>query len=236
MGHKVHPKIHRTQVIYTWDSRWFGKKSYPLFAKQDIQIREYLMAKFKDAHIDGISVERGPKNMTITILAAKPGFIIGRGGKGLEVVQKHIETKILSCKLKVKINIREVKNPSTSALVVAQSMASEIEKRIPFRRVMKQTISRVMKGGAQGVKVRMSGRLNGAEIARTETLAEGTIPLITLRSDVDYAFVEAHTIYGKIGIKVWICKGELFSRKDRFAEAEASASEKSTKSSKKQSK
>ncbi len=221
MGHKVHPKIHRTQVIYTWDSRWFGKKNYAEYAKQDILIREYLMNKFKDAHIDGISVERGPKNMSITILAAKPGFIIGRGGKGLDVVRKHIETKILGCKIKVKMNIKEVKNPALSALGVGQSMASEIERRIPFRRVMKQTMARVMKGGAQGVKVRMSGRLNGAEIARTESLAEGTIPLITLRSDVDYAFVEAQTIYGKIGIKIWICKGELFARKDRFAEIEA---------------
>ena len=228
MGHKVHPKIHRTQVIYTWDSRWFGKKNYALFAKQDIRIREYLAKKFRDAHIDAVSVERGPKNMTITILAAKPGFIIGRGGKGLDEVRQYIEKKILTFSLRVKINVREVKNPSLSAMVVGQSMVSDIERRIPFRRVMKQSIGRVMKAGAQGVKVQMAGRLNGAEIARTETISEGTIPLITLRSDVDYAFVEAQTIYGKIGIKVWICRGQLFTRKDRFENKDEGTPKKST--------
>ncbi|NCO05283.1 MAG: 30S ribosomal protein S3 [Candidatus Magasanikbacteria bacterium] len=227
MGHKVHPKIHRTQVIYTWDSRWFGKKKdYALFAKQDIAIRAYISKKFKDAHVDAVSVERGPKNMTVTILAAKPGFIIGRGGKGLDEVRQHIEKQILAFSLRVKLNIREVKNPSLSAMVVGQSLVSEIERRIPFRRVMKQAIGRVMKAGAQGVKVQMAGRLNGAEIARTETIAEGTIPLITLRSDVDYAFVEANTIYGKIGVKVWICRGQLFTRKDRFEITEEESQQK----------
>ncbi len=220
MGHKVHPKIHRMQVIYSWDSKWFSKDKYAKYAKQDIHIREFLMKKFKDAHIDAIGIERGPKNMKITIYAAKPGFIIGRGGQGLEMVRKHIERKFLQMSLKVKLNIKEVKSPSTSAAVVAQSLASEIERRIPFRRVMKQGIDRVMKAGAKGVKIMMSGRLNGVEIARTEVLSAGTVPLITLRSDVDYAFVEAYTIYGKIGIKVWICQGEVFGRKDKFGDNE----------------
>ncbi len=222
MGHKVHPKIHRMQVIYTWDSRWFGKKSYPKFVMQDIRIREYLEAKFKDAHIDGISIERGPKNMSVTILAAKPGFIIGRGGKGLDDVKKHIERSILQMALRVKLNIREIKNPSLSAAVVAQTMISDIEKRVRFRRVMKQNIEKVMNAGAKGVKIKMAGRLNGVEIARTETLSAGSVPLITLRGDVDYSFKEALTIYGKISIKVWIYKGEIFGRKDRFAIAEES--------------
>lgn len=216
MGHKVHPKIHRTQVIYTWDSRWFGKKNYPKFAKQDITIREYLEKKFKDAHIDGISIERGPKNMTITILAAKPGFIIGRGGKGLDDVRKYIERKVLQMSLRVKLNIREVRQPALSANIVAQTIISDIERRVRFRRVMKQTIERIMKAGAKGVKIKMSGRLNGVEIARSETLSAGSVPLITLRSDVDYSFKEAHTIYGKIGVKVWIYRGEVFGRKDKF--------------------
>ncbi len=220
MGHKVHPKIYRMQVIYTWDSRWFSNKNYARFIENDIRIREYLTKKFKDAHIDAISIERGPKNMTVTIVAAKPGFIIGRGGKGLDDVRKHIERKFLQMKLRVKLNIREVHNPALSAQVVAQTVVSEIERRMPFRRVMKQAIERVMKAGAQGVKVAMSGRLNGADIARTEKLAAGTVPLITLRSDVDYAFVEAQTIYGKIGVKVWICKGEVFGRKDQFLQTE----------------
>lgn len=220
MGHKVHPKIHRTQVIYTWDSRWFSKKDYATYSRQDIRIREFLMKKFKDAHIDAIGIERGPKNMTVNILAAKPGFIIGRGGQGLEELRKEIERKFLQMSLKVKLNIQEVRSPALSAPIIAQSMVSEIERRVPFRRVMKQAIDRVMKAGAQGVKMSMAGRLNGAEIARTEKLSSGTVPLITLRSDVDYAQVWAHTTYGKIGVKVWICRGEVFGRKDKFANTE----------------
>lgn len=217
MGHKVHPKIHRTQVIYTWDSRWFGKKNYALLAQNDIQIREYLTKKFKEAHIDSMSIERGPKSLTITIIAAKPGFIIGRSGQGLDEVRKHIECKILQMKGKVKINVQELKSPALSANVVAQTIVADTEKRIPFRRAMKQTIERVMKAGAEGVKIKMSGRLNGVEIARTETLSKGKIPLITLRSDVDYASIPAQTMYGKIGIKVWIYRGLVFGRKDGFA-------------------
>jgi len=225
MGHKVHPTIHRTQVIYTWDSKWFSKRYYAKFAEQDIKIRQYLAEKFKDAHIDGISVERGPKNMTVTILAAKPGFIIGRGGQGLDDVRKYIEHKFLQLSLKVKLNIQELRSPALSAAVVAQTVTAEIEKRMPFRRVMKQAIERVMKAGAKGVKIAMAGRLNGVEIARREKLAAGKVPLITLRSDVDYAFTEAQTTYGKIGVKVWVYHGEVFGRKDRFASAITNESE-----------
>lgn len=220
MGHKVHPIAHRMQVIYTWDSRWFGKKNYAKIAEQDVRIREFLRKKFRDAHIDSISIECGPKDMTITIIAAKPGFIIGRGGQGLDAVRKHIERKFLQMSLKVKLNVRELRSPALSASVVAQTLRADIEKRIAFRRVMKQTIERVMKAGAQGVKISMAGRLNGVEIARTEKLSAGKVPLITLRSDVDYFFEEASTTYGKIGIKVWICKGEIFGRKDKFSETE----------------
>ena len=216
MGHKVHPKIHRIPVIYTWDSRWFGKKKYAKFAEQDIRIREFLMKKFKDAHVDSIGVERGPKNMTITILAAKPGFIIGRGGQGLEDLRKQLEKQFLQMSLKIKLNIQEVRSPALSASVIAQTMITDIEKRMPFRRVMKQSIERVMKAGAQGVKVCLSGRLNGVDIARTEKLAAGKVQLITLRSDIDYAQYEALTTYGKIGVKVWVYHGEIFGRKDKF--------------------
>lgn len=220
MGHKVHPRIYRTNVIYNWDSRWFGKKNYAQFAEADLRIRAYVKKKFLEAHVDAIGIERTPKNMTITIFAAKPGFIIGRGGQGLEDIRKDIERKFLQMSLKVKLNIQEVQSPALSAPIVAQSMAEEIERRIPFRRVMKQSIERVRKAGAQGVKVHMSGRLNGVEIARSEMLASGKIPLITLRSDVEYALVEAQTLYGKIGIKVWIYHGEVFGRKDKFRELE----------------
>ncbi len=226
MGHKVHPTSHRMQVIYTWHSRWFSKKKYALFAQQDVKIREYLSGKFKDAHIDAISIGRGPKNMEIKIQAAKPGFIIGRGGKGLDEVRKYIERKILKFSLKVKLNVLELRSPALSAPVMAQSMATEVERRIPFRRVMKQGIERTMKAGAKGIKVSMAGRLNGAEIARTETLSAGKIPLITLRSDIDYATVKAHTVYGVIGIKVWIYNGEVFGRKDRFDQSQEATGDK----------
>ena len=220
MGHKVHPTIHRTQVIYTWDSKWFGKKNYAEFAEQDIAIREYIETKHKDAHIDSMSVERGPKNVTITIFAAKPGYIIGRGGQGLEEIRKYVEKKILKMKQRVKLNIQEVRSPALSARIVALSLSEDIERRIPFRRSMKQTIERVMMAGAKGVKITLAGRLNGVEIARTETLAKGKVPLITLRSDVDYANVKAHTVYGVIGVKVWIYKGDVFGRKDKFINVE----------------
>lgn len=218
MGHKVHPTIHRTQVIYTWDSKWFGKEDYAKFAQQDIAIRNYIEEKHKDAHIDSISVERGPKNVTITIFASKPGYIIGRGGQGLDEIRRHIEKKILQMKQRVKLNVQEVRSPALSAKVVGTTIASDLERRIPFRRTMKQSIERVMSAGAEGVKISLAGRLNGVDIARTETLSEGKVPLITLRSDVDYAHVEANTTYGVIGVKVWIYKGQVFGRKDKFAE------------------
>lgn len=229
MGHKVHPTIHRTQVIYTWDSKWFGgKKNYQEFIQQDLEIRAYIKKAFKDAQVDAISIERGSKLLTVTVLAAKPGVIIGRGGAGLDTARKHIECVVLKMKTKVKINVLELHNPALSAQVVGQSMAAEIERRMPFRRVMKQTIERVMKAGAKGIKISMSGRLNGAEIARREKLFAGTIPLITLRSDVDYANVEAQTTYGKIGIKVWICRGEVFGRRDKFESSKAEAAKSDT--------
>lgn len=221
MGHKVHPKIHRTPVIFPWDSRWFTKKeSFATFLKQEMLIRELLQKKLRDAGIDAISIERTPKEVSITILAGKPGVVIGRGGQGLEVIRKEIEKKILQCKMKVKLNIQAVTQPALSAAIVAQGAVDEIEKRIPFRRVMKQIIEKVMAAGAKGVKIGMSGRLNGVEIARHEKLAAGKMSLITLRSNVDYALAEAHTLYGKIGVKVWIYSGEVFGRKDKFEKRE----------------
>ena len=231
MGHKVHPTIHRMQVIYTWDSKWYASKNYAKFVEQDVKIRDFLFKKFKEAHIDSIGIERGPKDIVITVLAAKPGFIIGRGGQGIEDLRKMIERRFLQMSLKAKLNIKEVRSPALSAQVVAQSVVSEIERRIPFRRVMKQAIERVMKAGAKGVKIAMAGRLNGVEIARREKLAAGTMPLITLRSDVDYAMVPAQTLYGKIGVKVWVCHGKVFGRKDKFAELSESEEKKPTEKS-----
>lgn len=217
MGHKVHPKMHRIPFVFPWDSRWFAKKDQlGQYLQQEIAIREYIQKKFKEAGIDSISIERTAKEVVITILAAKPGFVIGKGGEGLEVVRKYIEKNILQFKTKVKLNIQPVNQPALSAAIVAQNAALDTEKRLPFRRVMKGILEKTMAAGAKGVKVRMSGRLNGVEIARTEKLAAGKMSLITIRSHVDYGFAEAHTLQGKIGIKVWIYNGETFGRKDKF--------------------
>lgn len=221
MGHKVHPKIYRIPFIFPWDSRWFAKKDQlALFVEQEVRIHEFLESKLKEAGIDAISIERTPKDVTITILAAKPGVVIGRGGAGLEVLRKEIEKKILQFKTKVKLNIQPVNQPALSAKIVAENAVAEIERRMPFRRVMKQVLEKVMAAGAKGVKIAMAGRLNGVEIARREKLAAGKMSLITVRSDVDYALAEAHTMYGKIGVKVWIYHGEIFGHKDKFEKKE----------------
>lgn len=227
MGHKVHPKIHRIPYIFPWDSRWYARRDQlGNFLKQEIHIREFLEKKLKEASVDSISIERTPKDLSITILAGKPGVVIGRGGQGLEAIRKEIEKKILQFKTKVKLNIQPVQQPALSAAIVAQNAALDIEKRMPFRRVMKQAIEKVMAAGAKGIKIGMAGRLNGVEIARREKLAAGKMSLITLRSNLDYALAEAHTMYGKIGIKVWIYYGETFGRKDKFEKKEVAADSK----------
>lgn len=221
MGHKVHPRIHRTPFIFTWDSRWYARKEQlPTFLQQEVGIREYVAEKLKDAEVDSVSIERSPKEVSVTILAGKPGVIIGRSGAGLETLRKDIERKFLQHKTKVRLHIQAVRQPALSAMIVAQNAAREIERRIPFRRVMKQALQKVMAAGAKGVKMKMGGRLNGAEIARSEKLADGKMSLITLRSNVDYALAEAQTVYGKIGIKVWIYHGEAFGRQDKFDKAQ----------------
>ncbi|MBI2443746.1 MAG: 30S ribosomal protein S3 [Candidatus Magasanikbacteria bacterium] len=223
MGHKVHPVIYRTPALHLWDSRWFARKDQlAALLEQEVAIRDWLTAKLKDAGLDGISIERSPKEVKLTLLVGKPGVVIGRGGQGIELLRKSIERKMMRFKQRVSLNIQAVEHPQLSAAIVAAQAALDIEKRMPFRRVMKHTIERVMSGGALGVKIKMSGRLNGVEIARREKLAAGKMSLITMRSNVDYAFAEAHTVYGKIGIKVWVYRGESFARSDRF-EARAAA-------------
>lgn len=217
MGHKVHPRIHRTPFIFPWDSRWYARKDqFPTFLRQEVGIREYIAEKLKDAEIDSISIERSPKEVSVTILAGKPGVVIGRSGQGLDTIRKDIERKFLQHKTKVRLHVQAVRQPALSAMIVAQNAAREIERRIPFRRVMKQALQKVMAAGARGVKMKMGGRLNGAEIARSEKLADGKMSLITIRSNVDYALAEAQTVYGKIGIKVWVYHGEAFGRQDKF--------------------
>ncbi len=217
MGHKVHPKIHRMPVLFPWSSRWVVKEKYADSLREDILMREYIQKKGKDAQIDSVFIERSPKQVTVTIFAAKPGVLIGRGGQGLDLMRKDIERQFLHMSRKIKLNIQEIGNPSLSAQIVAEGVAKDIESRLPFRRVIKQAMERVMKAGAQGVKISLSGRLNGVEIARQEKMAQGKIPLITFRSNIDYTSVTAQTLQGAIGVKVWIYHGEAFERIDKLA-------------------
>jgi small subunit ribosomal protein S3 len=212
MGQKVNPKILRTgpKLIYAWNSKWFNEKEYKKYLKQDIEIREFLKKELKEAGIAEIEIERSATTLTITIHSARPGLIIGRGGTGAEELKNKLKEKISDKKININLNIVEVSKPNLSAELVLQGIIADIEKRVPYRRTMKQAIDKVLKAGAKGIKVSVSGRLDGVEIARSETLSQGRIPLHTLRADIDYASGMARTIYGAIGIKVWIYKGEVF--------------------------
>jgi len=214
MGQKVNPKIFRIKSVKGWPSRWFSKRDYSKFLEEDIKIRKFLKKTLREAGIDRIEIERSVDNMTIVVHAAKPGLVIGRGGQGAEDLKKKVIDKFLAKKANLNINILEVERPLLSAQVVLDQTINDIERRMPYRRVMKQAISRVEKAGALGVKIKMGGRLGGVEIARKETLVSGRMPLHTLRADVDYARGTAHTTYGTIGIKVWIYRGEVFAKKE----------------------
>jgi small subunit ribosomal protein S3 len=215
MGQKVHPRIFRIGVIRGWDGVWFAnKKRYTKFLQEDVRIREYLLKTLKSALVDLVEIDRSRDEIKITINAAKPGIVIGRAGAGIEELTKKVKKEFYRGKrIKLTINVKEIQKPSLSARVVALQIATDIERRMPFRRVMKSAIERVEKANADGVKVSLAGRLNGAEIARTETISKGKIPLHNLRSDIDYASLPARTIYGAIGIKVWINRGEVFEEK-----------------------
>ncbi len=222
MGQKVNPKIFRTGIIRNWNSKWFSKRYFSPLLKQDVVIRKFLKKKLKDAGLAKIEIERSAENINIIIYAVRPGVIIGRSGVGIEDLKQQIIKKILNKKetmvpgkMNLNINIMEVDKPNLNAQVVVAAIIADLEKRIPYRRVMKQAISRVERAGAKGVKIIVAGRLNGADIARTETLTSGMIPLHTLRADIDYARGAAQTIYGKIGVKVWIYKGEVFEKENR---------------------
>lgn len=215
MGQKVNPKIFRTGITRTWASKWFSEgDKYVQNLKQDVMVRRFLTKQLREAGVDRVEIERSANKISVNIFTAKPGLIIGRGGAGIEDLKKKVHSKYLkNFKMgEINMSITECDRPNLSAQIVAQSMALEIEKRMPFRRVMKQAISRVEKAGALGVKVIIKGRLNGAEIARDEMLTTGKVPLHTLRADIDYARMAAFTTYGAIGIKVWIYKGEVFEK------------------------
>ncbi|MEK7537668.1 MAG: 30S ribosomal protein S3 [Patescibacteria group bacterium] len=213
MGQKVHPKSFRLGVTATYNSKWFSPRNYPALLKQDVQIRKYLIGKLPNAGLARIDIERSLQNLTVTIHTSKPGVVIGRGGQGIESLRQAIRRLHMGHgKYNVKLNVQEVEQPELSAQIVVGNIAEQIEKRLPFRRVMKNTIEQVLQAGAKGVKVALAGRLNGAEIARTEVLGQGSLPLQTLRAGIDYGRGEAHTTYGKIGIKVWIYSGEIFAQ------------------------
>ncbi len=209
MGQKTNPIGLRLGIIKGWDSNWYGGRHYAAKLVEDDKIRKYLYVRLAKAGVSKIFIERTLKLVTVNINTARPGIIIGKGGAEVDKLKE--ELKKLT-KKEVQINISEIKRPEIDAFLVAQNIAKQIEGRISFRRAVKTAISSTIRMGAEGIKVTVGGRLGGAEMARNETYKEGRIPLHTLRADIDYATVEAHTTYGRIGVKVWICKGEIFGR------------------------
>jgi len=221
MGQKVHPYGFRLGVTKPWKSRWYARKNYPDLIQEDRKIRKIIRNQLAAAGIADIEVERKSNQVEVTIFTAKPGMVVGRGGKNIEELRQKLFTEL---QRKVQMNVQEVKSIETNAQLIAESAAIQLEKRVAFRRVMKQTMSRAMNSGALGIKIMVAGRLGGAEIARTEWLREGRIPLHTLRADIEFGFYEAKTVFGIIGVKVWIYKGEILretSRKEGSKDANA---------------
>ncbi|GLC29810.1 30S ribosomal protein S3 [Clostridium omnivorum] len=222
MGQKVHPHGLRVGVIKDWDAKWFAdNKNFADYLVEDNMIREYVKKRLFTSGIAKVEIERAAKRIKLNIFTAKPGMVIGKGGSGIETLKKEL-INLVGDK-NILINIVEVKNVEANAQLMAENIAQQLEKRISFRRAMKQTIQRAMKSGAKGVKTECSGRLGGAEIARSERYHEGTIPLQTLRADIDYGFAEADTTYGKIGVKVWLYRGEVLPTKKVVKKEEANA-------------
>lgn len=213
MGQKVHPISYRLGVIRTWNSKWFSLRNYRAYLREDLEIKKYLATKLKTAGLSKIEIERSSNSITITIHTSKPGVVIGRGGAGSEDLRKEVRRRFIkNPKLQLKLTISEVNRPELDAAIVVQNVVEQLEKRMPFRRVLKQTVEQVKRAGAQGVKIMVGGRLNGAEIARSEYLTWGKLPLQTIRADIDYSRGAARTTYGAIGVKVWIYKGEVFEK------------------------
>ncbi len=212
MGQKVNPHGLRVGIIKDWDSKWYAEKDFADLLIEDNQLRTYIKKTLYSAGVSRIEIERASQRVKITIHTAKPGIVIGKGGSAIEKLKKNL-TKMTSSKIIV--NIVEVKRPEKNAQLVSENIALQLENRVSFRRAMKQAMGRTMKAGAKGIKACCSGRLGGAEMARTEHYIEGNIPLQTLRADIDYGFAEANTTYGKIGVKVWIYHGEILPVQDK---------------------
>jgi len=211
MGQKVNPIANRLGIIRGWDSNWYGGKDYSVKILEDDKIRKYLNVRLAKASVSKIIIERTLKLITITVNTARPGIIIGKGGQEVDKLKEELK-KIT--KKEVQINIYEIKRPELDAVLVANNVARQIEGKIAFRRAVKMAITSTMRMGAEGIKILVAGRLNGAEMARSESYKEGRIPLHTFRADIDYAFAEALTKTGLIGVKVWICKGEIYGKRD----------------------
>ena len=219
MGQKIHPHGLRLGIIKTWDAKWYAGKDFAANLHEDLKIRKFIKTKAFSAGVSKLVIERASNRVKVIIHTAKPGMIIGRGGAGIEDMKKSL--KQLTGK-QIDINIAEVRQPDLDAQLVAENIAAQLERRIAFRRAMKQSIQRTMRMGAKGIKVMCGGRLGGAEIARSEAARDGSIPLHTLRADIDYGTAEAHTTYGLIGVKVWIYKGEILPEVKKVAAIEGS--------------
>ena len=211
MGQKVSPVGLRIGVNKGWESKWYSEKDFATYLHEDIKIRKLLNSELKDAVISKIEIQKTKDSVTVNVVAARPGVIIGQDGKNVETLTKKI-TKIVNGR-NVKLNVVEVENPDLDAKVISRWIAEQLENRASFRTAQKKAMQRVMKAGAKGVKTLVSGRLGGADIARSEGYSEGVVPLHTIRADIDYAVSEAHTTYGRLGVKVWICRGEILPEK-----------------------
>jgi small subunit ribosomal protein S3 len=215
VGQKVNPVGLRIGIIKDWESKWYAGKDFADLLHEDLKIREYITKRLKDASVSKVEIERAANRVNVTVHTAKPGMVIGKGGTEVEALRKALNQ--LSGK-RVHINILEIKRADLDAKLVAENIARQLENRVSFRRAQKQVIQRAMRAGAKGIKTMVSGRLGGSDIARSEQYSEGTVPLHTLRADIDYAHAEADTTYGKLGVKVWIYKGEVLPTKKKSAE------------------
>lgn len=224
MGQKVHPTGIRLGIVKDWSSKWYAdKKTFPEYVRTDHLIRVFIKKKLRDASVSRIGIERPSNKVNITIYTARPGIVIGKKGEDIEKLRAQI-SKMIGLKLQdVRININEVRKPELDAQLVAEGIAQQLERRVMFRRAMKRAVTNTMRVGAEGVKVKVGGRLNGAEIARSEWYHEGRVPLHTLRADIDYGTAEAHTTYGVIGVKVWIFKGEVYDKPEAIPAEPADA-------------
>ena len=210
MGQKVHPTGIRLGIVKDWVSKWYAdSKEFPEYVRSDYKVREFIKKKLKDASVSRIAIERPAKKINITVHTARPGIVIGKKGEDIEKLRTEVAQLIKMHINDVRINIAEVRKPELDAQLVAEGVAQQLERRVMFRRAMKRAVTNTMRVGAEGIKVKVGGRLNGAEIARSEWYHEGRVPLHTLRADIDYGLAEAHTTYGVIGVKVWIFKGEV---------------------------